>query len=193
MKHETEAFWSGTFGTDYTERNRVSPDDRLGFWEDIIVCTMPKTVLEVGCNAGHNLLAIHKIAPDTFLHGCDINESALDKAVASGLQVAKLSATQVGQVYSGYELVFSAGVLIHIPPSHLDQVVDGMISASSKFVMAIEYAADQETEIDYRGHKGRLWKRPYGEILERKGLKIVDWGDAGPGFDRCHYWVGEKV
>jgi len=192
MTEATEAFWSGDFGTEYTDRNQVDFQDRLPFWEDVITWTMPKTVLEVGCNAGHNLMAIKHIAPGAYVQGVDINESALEKARAKGLSVVNMPARNVGDIYSNFDLVFTAGLLIHISPKEINAVIESLVRASSKWILAIEYAAVRETEVNYRGHADRLWKRPYGENLKAHGLYLADWGDAGPGFDRCTYFLCEK-
>ncbi len=190
---DTAEFWSGDFGNQYTQRNKVNWEDRKAFWEDILVCTMPQSVLEVGCNKGHNLLAIRDIAPKAFLHGVDVNEHALRIAMADGLHVSKCEAVDVGRRFSGYEMVFTAGLMIHISPAELSMVMQSLIAASSKYVVMIEYHAFEEEEISYRGHADRLWKRPYGDLMIYHGLELADHGHAGPGFDNCHYWVGMKA
>ncbi len=192
MTGTTEDFWRGEFGDSYTERNKIDWRNRVDFFKDVLDFTAAKTVLEVGCNSGHNLLAIKMINPKTYVHGIEINPEARRKAAEHGIQTSDIPAAQVGQYFEGYDLVFSAGLLIHIHPDQLRQVMQGMIDASSHYIIAIEYAAKSEVEIDYRGHSERLWKRPYGKLFEELGVEVTDWGDAGSGFDRCDYWVMEK-
>jgi hypothetical protein len=91
----------------------------------------------------------------------------------------------------GAELVFTAGVLIHVPPAGLDAFMRAIVAASSQYVLAIEYAADVETEIEYRGQMGMLWKRPFGKLYQDLGLTLIETGEA-VGFDRCDYWLFQK-
>lgn len=192
MTEATEAFWRGEFGIEYTKRNTIEWESRAEFFADLLNFTGAKSVLEVGCNKGHNLEAINHLRPDVFTHGIDINQEALEIAKANGLSVSDMPASEVGMCFQAFDMVFSAGLLIHIPPSEIHDVISGMISASSKWVVAIEYAAIEEVEVDYRGHADRLWKRPYGDIFRQHGLFVSSIGDAGPGFDRCTCWVGQK-
>lgn len=189
----TEQFWAGEFGDKYTERNEITPESRMGFWRSTMEFLKPRAVLEIGCNAGHNLLAIRDLAPAAYLHGVEINDVARHRASEAGLSVSNCPAQEVGKRFRSYDLVFTAGLLIHIAPADLNAVVQAMIEASEQYVMAIEYAACEEIEIEYRGEQGQLWKRPYGEIFEQAGLRVIDWGDAGPGFDRCTYWICDKL
>ena len=46
---DTEAFWAGTFGNDYTARNRVDWHARIPFWESALEFTAANAILEVGC------------------------------------------------------------------------------------------------------------------------------------------------
>ena len=61
----------------------------------------------------------------------------------------------------------------------------------SSRLSVFEYAAETETEVEYRGHKGKLWKRPYGALYEALGLTLRDHGPA-EGFDACEFWLLEK-
>lgn len=58
-KTEQEVFWEGQFGTDYTQRNSISWEQRLPFWTSVLGKTFGvKTICELGANRGHNLEAI---------------------------------------------------------------------------------------------------------------------------------------
>lgn len=90
-----------------------------------------------------------------------------------------------------FDLVFTCGVLIHIPPDDLKQVMQGLIDSSVGYVLAIEYEAKEETEVEYRGHKGKLWKRDYGKLYQELGLELVEKGFLLE-FDNCTYWLMRK-
>lgn len=68
---------------------------------------------------------------------------------------------------------------------------------SSAYILAIEYFAEEDTEVTYRGNSGLLWKRDFWKhytfavphlVLMRSGY----WAKED-GFDRCHYWLMKKV
>lgn len=189
----SENLWSGAFGIKYTNRNRVDWQTRIPFWDQVIERTQPRSVLEVGCNAGWNLRAIRAIDPSISLVGIDVNEAALEEADAAGLDVEKISArgaTSLGL----FDLVFSAGVLIHIPPGEIDTVMAAIVEAARHWVVAVEYSGEVEQEIPYRGLQGALWKRPFGEMYEAMGLTLVETGtlEKSAGFDDCTFWVLRK-
>lgn len=191
MNTQQEA-WSGDFGNSYTERNRVSWQSRVPFWGQILNLTKPETVLEVGCNAGWNLRALRALDPRLFLAGVDVNQNALQEAKEAGFTVAAMAAADVGDTFEdAYDLVFTAGVLIHIPSMQLKRVMSSIMKASHRYVLAVEYAAAEETEIVYRGQHDLLWKRPFGRLYELLGLKMVDSGflTERDGFDSCMYWL----
>jgi len=193
MISQQESYWRGDFGDAYVDRNRIDWRLRIPFWRGIIEATKPSWLLEVGCNIGSNLKAIEAVDHAILARGVDVNEKALWECQQDNLLVRQMSAKAIGRSYPGdFDLVFTAGVLIHIPPVELDEVIDAIIMASRRYVLAIEYSSDVEQIIQYRGLDDALWKRPYGDIYSGKGLSLVQDGDAGDGFDNCHYWLFEK-
>jgi pseudaminic acid biosynthesis-associated methylase len=190
---ETTDFWAGEFGRDYTKRNRVEWQARLPFWESAVQFCQPATVLEVGCNAGWNLRAIRQLSPSTELYGVDVNAVAAEEARQAGLEVQHMDALGILGIHEpgSIDLVFTAGMLIHVAPQDLESVMRAIIAVSGRYVMAIEYDSEDEEEVEYRGHAGRLWKRPYGRLYEVLGLKLLSQGTAG-GFDSCEYYLLDK-
>jgi pseudaminic acid biosynthesis-associated methylase len=194
MTTEQEQFWSGEFGSQYVGRNRVDWALRVPYWEDILLWTGARSVLEVGCNIGSNLKACRSVDRQIELTGVDVNQDALMEATLAGLNVHEMSGSSVGHRWpDGFDLVATVGVLIHVAPEHLSDMMDSIIMASRKYVLAVEYAAEAEEHIEYRGHTGKLWRRPFGELYQAKGLKLIETGDAGNGFDRCVYWLLTKA
>jgi pseudaminic acid biosynthesis-associated methylase len=181
--------WSGEFGDAYTARNQVTWWNRVPFWADVMARTRPTEVLEVGCNAGWNLMAIRATGFRVPMRGIDVNRGAIARATEARLDAV---VGTVHDVVSRYELVFTAGVLIHVAPDQLEETMKAIIDRSHRWVLAIEYEALDETEIPYRGETGLLWKRPFGRMYVAHGLKLVDAWDAA-GFDRCTAWLLEKT
>jgi spore coat polysaccharide biosynthesis protein SpsF len=190
-----QAFWAGDFGNEYTERNQVDWSLRVPLLQRMIEQTGAESFLDVGCNAGWNLMALRKISPDFLMSGVDVNHAALAQAAAEGFDVINMPAASIADADElGAEcaqMVITSGVLIHIPPVELDAVMRAIVAASSRYVLCIEYDAPVETMVDYRGHQHRLWKRPFGELYERLGMSVLETGVAD-GYVDCKYWLLEK-
>jgi hypothetical protein len=197
---DTQKIWADEFGNDYTRRNRVDWRKRIPIWQHFIDKTGARSVFELGCNAGWNLSAIKAITlsqanaqnHQPYVWGADVNEKALAQAEGCGLDVYNVHTDKFDHYTA--ELCFTAGVLIHIPPEELGKAMNRLIRMSSDWVLAIEYEADQEEEIVYRGKKGLLWKRPYGELYQEMGLTMIETGklQQDVGFDNCRYWLMRK-
>lgn len=191
---DTEEFWRGDFGDSYTERNNPSPADRYPFWSRIIAKTNAKKILEVGCNRGANMQSIKMVDERARIVGVDLNKTAIDAARTLGFEVVESRADHMPKHFGSdsFDLVFTAGVLIHVPPEELDATVDGMGKASRAWVLMVEYAAKEVEPIPYRGHEGRLWRRPYGDLLKDRGLKLEYIENPAEGFDNCTAWLYRK-
>lgn len=189
---ENDSFWRGEFGDEYTQRNRVDWRARIPFWKEIIDLTGARSVYEIGCNAGWNLSAIKRAYPDVTCRGEDVNEGAIHQAKSTSIDDAWLSGLKASQYSPVYDLAFTAGVLIHINSRDLREMMLRVINGSADYVLAVEYASDKEEEVEYRGHSGKLWRRPYGHLYQDMGLKLVMEAGAGPGFDDCTAWLLRK-
>lgn len=191
----THEWWAGEGGDQYLHRNRVDWRARIPFWQTVIDLTGARSVYEFGCNAGWNLSAIRRAYPDVALYGYDVNsEAAWEAARALGPGNSHIEAGAPPPLFGPIDLVITAGVLIHIQPADLEETMRYLIGQSARYVLAIEYFADQEQEIEYRGQMGLLWKRPYGQLYIDLGLKLVaSWPPAAcVGFDNCTAWLLEK-
>lgn len=190
----TAEFWRGDFGNEYTKRNRVDWNDRVPFWRHIVESTNAQSFLEVGCNAGWNLQALRSLNSEAMMTGVDLNESALLEAQAAGFDVEMCPGYEVAaRLGAGVcDLAFTCGVLIHVGPEELLQTMAAIRDASAQFVLAVEYDAPNEQEVEYRGHAGKLWKRPYGALYQSLGLSLVEFGTEAQGFDNCAWWLLEK-
>ena len=191
---ETTDFWAGSFGNEYTQRNKPRWEDRVPFWKDIVEATNAETFLDVGTNRGFNLMALRSLNAEYQMSGVDVNREALNEAAAAGLDVLEGSAADVFNLFGPNcaDLCITSGVLIHIAPADLEASMRSIIAASKRYVVCIEYEADAETEVVYRGHSGRLWRRPFGRLYEGLGLKVVEYQQNAAGFDKCAAWILSK-
>lgn len=194
MQSDTEAFWANDFGNKYLDRNRVNWHMRVPFWGRMAdMFPDANSALEVGCNAGWNLRALQVCRPKWRLVGIDINERAVEEAQAAGVLARVGSAELSAQDYAGHsDIVFTAGLLIHIAPEQLPYVMRNIVLAARHAVVAVEYESAQEEEVEYRGHAGKLWKRDFGALYQELGMKLAYKAPAGLGFDDCTAWVLTK-
>lgn len=188
--------WAGSFGDDYTVRCEKDYTPRMKFWGDIIYRTKIKSVLEVGCNTGQNIGLISEYLP-TFAWGCDVNQKAINTLHVrhKELNAVRCSGFDLPFKDDYFDLVFTAGVLIHQSPSEVEIMMQEIIRVSNKFVLAMEYGNDIFEEIPYRGQNGALFRGPYGDIYEKKyGLRLVDHGfvKKEEGWDDLNFWLFSK-
>lgn len=190
--------WQRDFGNAYTLRNEVDWHSRLDAFSSMFKGLDISSVLEVGCNRGHNLKALSMILPKTSaIVGVDPNDLALKTAAeVGGVSVGKASGDDLPFEDGVFDIVFTAGVLIHIPPSELEAVLHEILRVSRRYILAIEYYASEKKELLYRGLPGLLWKRDYAAsyISIYADLRILRKGfwNKEEGFDDCHWWLMEK-
>lgn len=191
----TTDLWSGSFGSEYIERNRGPWQPRADFWQSAIEYTTPGTIFEFGCNIGLNLQAIQSVAPGADLYGCDINQKAVNEAREQGFEVQHVGAQGIAGLYEPgtMDLVFTAGVLIHVAPSDLERTMRSLVELSGRYVLAIEYHQEEgEVEVEYRGVKEALWRRNYGRLYQDMGLRLLAQGVAWKE-SLCEFYLLEKA
>ncbi len=193
-------FWEGQFGDEYTARNRCNPDDRQGFFARILDLTdSVSSICELGANRGHNLEAIGRINSSLELTGVEVNRVACSEMAGKNRINSVCSTIQEFSSTEQFDLVFTCGVMIHLPPEDLKAVYEKMIGLSQRYVMVNEYFNPVPVEIEYRGHPERLFKRDFGgELLDASGgkLRLVDygflWQRVEPAWDNTTWWLFEK-
>src|SRR5690242_18508117 len=114
------------------------------------------SVLEVGCNRGDNLDAF-----DCEVTGVEPNQYARDIA-RERWHVIDAVAHNLPFPDGSFDLAYTVGVLIHVPPWQLGDSLSEIHRVSSRYVLAVEYEAPKPVPVDYRGVRAGIWKRPYG-------------------------------
>ena len=61
MEKEQLNKWKSNFGVEYTDRNKISPKCRVNAFKSMLTGLDVDKILEIGCNVGHNLVAISEI------------------------------------------------------------------------------------------------------------------------------------
>ncbi|KKK76627.1 hypothetical protein LCGC14_2861720, partial [marine sediment metagenome] len=195
-------------GDDYVKRNFDKLYLRAKFWGEIKRKYKPKKILEIGCGDGRNLQflmteyfgkglngSVDSIGP----YGIDVNKRSIklaqDIRLGVAFNVIYGSATDIPFKDNFFDLVFTAGLLIHIPPKDIKKAMEEIIRVSNKYVLAIEYYANEERERPFLGKLGITWERPYKNMyVIDEGLKLLEEGflTREDGFNDLHYQVFEK-
>lgn len=199
-------FWASDFGNEYTVRNAATEEaiqlrlrGLVRIW-DAMRGDPPASILECGCNVGINLRAFRRFT-QAELHAVEPNRKARETIVADGILPAERirDATLERLPFDDgtMDLVFTAGVLIHVPPDHLERACREVHRVSRKYVLALEYFSRSPEAIRYRGQDNLLFKRDFG------GFYLDLFGDLVPvaegflwrrttGHDDVTWWLFRK-
>lgn len=190
--------WRSEFGRDYTDRNDREKPERVTSWKRVLEGIAPTRVLEVGCNVGWNLEYLRRLGA-AELYGIEPQLYAVERARWRGPQFGVLQGTAFDLPFKDgwFDLSFTSGVLIHISPETVGAALDEIYRVSKKWIVAIEYDDTKETEINYRGHAGALWKRDHGALWMNRfpnlhEIRRIELG-AADGYDDCTAHLFEKV
>ncbi|WP_061212749.1 pseudaminic acid biosynthesis-associated methylase [Syntrophomonas wolfei] len=180
-KTEQEEFWTGQFGDDYTNRNQGSQliASNTALFASIIARTRQvKSILELGANRGLDLLALRSLLPAVELSAIEINPKAVKELESiNNLKIYQQSILDFSVDYQR-DLVLSKGLLIHIAPEMLPRAYQVLYESSSRYICLAEYYNTTPVEVEYRGNKGKLFKRDFaGEMMDRyPDLALLDYG-----------------
>lgn len=181
---EQEAFWAGTFGDEYIQRNQSQEylAANLNFFSRALKqAGKPSSILEFGSNIGMNLRAIKLLFPSIEASGIELNQKAAAQ-LSEFLGAEKVFNGSIFEypVTKTFEVALIKGVLIHINPEMLPSVYQKLYDSSSRYILVCEYYNPSPVSISYRGHSDRLFKRDFaGEMLDMfSDLTLVDYGFA---------------
>lgn len=193
-----ELLWAGRFGDQYVERNKNVSSERRRFWKTLLARIRIQNVLEVGCNIGGNLRWIADVLEPHRVFGIDINQKALREVRRRlpGINAVWSEAKHLPFRDGEFDLVFTAGVLIHQPDEALPQVLSEVVRCSRRYVLCLEYCSEDPVSVFYRGHQDALIKRNYGAIYQKRfpGLQLATKGALSKkeGWDDVTYWLFQK-
>ena len=179
-KTEQEEFWAGEFGLNYISRNRSESllSSKVAIWARMLQsANNVKSIRELGCNVGLNLVALKRLRPDLNLSGYEINKVAAMQA--SEHKVAQITQGSILDELndSKVDLTFTMGVLIHINPDYLNNAYRSLVDGSNRYVLVAEYYNPVPTKVSYRGVEDRLFKRDFaGDLIDNYSMKLIDYG-----------------
>lgn len=198
MTHQVK-IWEGALGKAYTDQVIIDYRTRLPSFREMLDGLPIKRVLEVGCNRGHNLVALAELLGEgSEVVGVEPNKYALEIARASSVKIGVLygHASDLPFKDEYFDLVFTAGVLIHVRLLDLAAALTEIYRVSKRYILAVEYFAEEETNVSYRGHENLLWRRDFLMHYQSQfpSLALIRNGHVGPkeGFGKSRWWLLER-
>jgi pseudaminic acid biosynthesis-associated methylase len=183
-KTDQEAFWAGSFGTEYIQRNQGDAllASNLDFFSRSLRSARGvESCIEFGANIGMNLRALRLLRPRLECHGIEINDDAA-RMLTDVIPPAHVHRGSILEFEPKrtFDLALIKGVLIHINPEALPQVYAKLVQATRRWLLVAEYYNPAPVVIPYRGYGDRLFKRDFaGEILDlHPAMRLVDYGFA---------------
>jgi len=183
-----EKFWSSSFGAKYVERNKFSNKEldqlyiknfgiaRSKLNKEFLGKLKLKNILEVGSNIGNQLVLLQSQGFKS-LYGIEVFPKAVEiaKECTKGINIIQGSAFDIPFRDKYFDLVFTAGVLIHINPKDIKRAMREIYRASGKYIWGYEYYNPKYIGVDYRGNKARLWKGDFCQMYLDlfRNLKVV--------------------
>ena len=173
-------FWASEQA--WFERNRLTPEQldrvyertvghrKLAIWRGLLK-HIPRniSVLEVGSGEGLQL-EFFRVLGFRYLFACDLNEEALShNPYANAVCPADALPYHDGQ----FDLIFTSGLLIHIPPHRIDVVCAELARVASQWVAGYEYHSYLPVPVNWRGQSGLMWKADYPAYYRRQGLSLA--------------------
>jgi pseudaminic acid biosynthesis-associated methylase len=198
--------WTGDFGNQYIERNRmdgVAREARSRMWKCILDCLAekpPRSILEVGANIGNNLSVLRELT-DATLFGLEPNEKALSMMVANAVLPAERALKGAVQSIpledSSVDMVFTSGVLIHVAPKDLQTACREIVRVARRYVVCVEYFAPEPETKTYRGRDDLLFKNDFGGVYLDSFPNLAHVGNGFfwkrvTGLDNLTWWAFVK-
>jgi spore coat polysaccharide biosynthesis protein SpsF len=172
MVTEQEAFWAGEFGHDYSIRNRLEASEVAAntFLFSNAFNELPRfsRILELGANVGLNVASLQHLYPAAQIEAVEINENAaselrklLPKEFVHQMPLLEFTSS------ASFDIVIVKGVLIHQNPNSLGAIYQRLSDLTANYLFIAEYYSPQPVEVEYRGHREKLFKRDFaGEFMQ---------------------------
>ena len=197
---EQMKMWDAEFGKEYTDRNartleevaasyaaRYGPDVTPLGLKGEFVGDLDRSIriLEVGSNIGNQLLWLQTMGFED-LYGIELQSYAveLSKTRTKNINIITGSAFDIPFKDNFFDLVFTDGLLIHISPEDIEEVLKEIYRCSNEYIWGFEFYADEYTEVPYRQHHSLMWKANFAklyltlfpdlEMVKEKRVKYLD-------------------
>lgn len=194
---DVERLFAGEFGAAYTDRNRSGDPRKPTFFHELFKKHGARRVLECGSNLGLNLTSCAR-DPEMEVWGLDIQRRAIREAWATqeGGNFVVGSLFELPFRDGFFDIAFTCGVLIHVPPAGIADAVREMHRVSRRYLLCAEYHDEQEVAVPWRGHDQALFRRNYKKVFLDlfPNLELVEEGykSQEEGFDRITWHLFKK-
>jgi len=131
-----------------------------------------KKICEAGCNIGNNLTSF---PTDFKVNGFDMSKYALKEAKKrhAGFNFKEGNLNEIPFQNNEFDLVFTRGVLIHIPSHDLDKILEELLRISNKWVFNLEYFGDDGEMINWKRGGDLLWYRNMKKRWSKFNVEII--------------------
>jgi ubiquinone/menaquinone biosynthesis C-methylase UbiE len=157
----------------YTDENMEKiQDDQSKFIYFLSVALGAKRICEAGCNIGNNLSHFPR---NCDVYGFDMSDYALEKArkryPSFKFEVGNMNVIPFDDSF--FDLVFTRGVLIHVPSTEIDVGLKELTRVSKKWIMNLEYFGKDGEMIKWSRGDDLLWYRNMKERWSKFDVEIV--------------------
>ena len=137
MNEEIRNFWNTRA---FHKNEEPSPESQV--LVDFVETLKPKKTLEVGCNWGRELKLLEG---KTQLYGIDFNPLMISQArkFLKKAEFKVAEATEIPYPDNFFDLVYTDGLLSHVPPENVEKAISEIIRVSKKHCLLIEYLGTQ--------------------------------------------------
>ncbi|WP_276253307.1 pseudaminic acid biosynthesis-associated methylase [Halomontanus rarus] len=181
--------WTGEVGLQYTERNPQTVEEleelreeqygisQTELYEEIIGdFERDIQILEVGSNVGVQLRCLRKLGFEN-LYGLDVQSFAIKKSREHAPTIPAVvgEGSHLPFADESFDLIFTNGCLITIPPNLIDAVQAEIVRCSKKYVMGQEFHSDKYIAIDSEHDDQLYWKTNFCErYLDNQDVELVE-------------------
>ncbi len=162
--------WRGEFGDKWSVKDdyiQWEIESGIELKTDIIqefLGDLPKTlsVLDIGCNVGFMIQLLHDVGFKKIT-GIDINMSAIAKAGFAFPHDTFIHG-EIQDIDKKFDLVIHSAILVHIPPSKLDEAMKKIYDSCNRYIFGKEMSTPTPTdigEISSAHWANMLWTRRF--------------------------------
>lgn len=122
----------------------------------------PQSILEAGCGFGRNLkfLTDNDIIANRIT-GIDISSVLLAQArLSKSVRLIRANVLSLPFSSHSFDLVFTHGLLMHLPPSQLPRALSELIRVSQKYLILIEEIRSRPQQLNYF-----TWAHDYEKMI----------------------------
>jgi hypothetical protein len=107
------------------------------------------------------------------LQGIEVQQYALDRLCVERVETRQGSATNLPYPDKSFDLVFTSGVLIHIHPNNLPQVMSEIERCTRRYIWGLEYFSEALQEVTWRKWEDMLWSADYAVLFLNQFPNLV--------------------